>query len=480
MNTAASSYLRAEPESRYLWIAIAFGLVAFAIGCGVSLALGELEAMYVTAALALCIAVMFDFRIGAIALVLMMPLQDTTLFPHALMGVTGLNPANLLLAATLASCFLKIGLQGAGALLDRRLVWLYALPVFAAAAIGAPHAGEIIPYFYERELIHFTSWPGYLRDILIRPSLLVVVGLLLGAAAVHSQKPERFLIPIGISVWLMALVVIGFVAASGVRIGALADASQREFFSELGIHANSLGRVFAAAYALLLFPWWETRRAGLKLFLFCTIGVLSFALLVTFSRGAFVGFILINLLFLVWKFNLRLLGLALLGLVVAAMVMPEYVIGRVTVGFDTGDANDVSAGRVDGIWLPLLPELFRSPVWGNGLGSVMWSLPMQIGAMLPVTHPHNAYLEALLDMGLVGLVLMLAYFWHVWRRLRQLGGNAWLSPEMRGFFQGAAAALLCFLVTGMAGSSLRPDSDFVYLWFAIGMMYGIAARKPGG
>jgi hypothetical protein len=30
----------------------------------------------------------------------------------------------------------------------------------------------------------------------------------------------------------------------------------------------------------------------------------------------------------------------------------------------------------------------------------------------------------------------------------------------------------------MAGSSLRPDPDFSYLWLAIGLMYGMKARKP--
>jgi hypothetical protein len=64
--------------------------------------------------------------------------------------------------------------------------------------------------------------------------------------------------------------------------------------------------------------------------------------------------------------------------------------------------------------------------------------------------------------------------------LRKLGSNAYLSPEMRGFFQGAAAALIAFLVSGMAGSSLRPTFEFVHLWMAIGMMYGLLARRPAG
>jgi hypothetical protein len=30
----------------------------------------------------------------------------------------------------------------------------------------------------------------------------------------------------------------------------------------------------------------------------------------------------------------------------------------------------------------------------------------------------------------------------------------------------------------MAGSSLRPTAEATYLWLAIGMMYGISARRP--
>jgi O-antigen ligase len=454
------------------------GLLAFAVAGGISLAVGELQAMWVTISVALAFAVLADFRIGAVALILMLPIQNIVWFPHALLGITGVNPANLVLGATLVSYVLRGRQQLVGRLAPPALVWLYMAPIVVAGLLGIPHVPDIVPTFYEREVLHFTEWPGYLRDMLVRPLLFVVIALLVGAAAAQSQKPERFLVPIAVSVWLMALTVIGYVLYEGVPIGRLAATSQREFLSPLGVHANGVGRLFACAYALLLFPWWDSKKPGLKLFLFLTMGVLTFALLLTFSRGAFTGFIVINLIFFAWKFNLRLLALGLVGLAVVSLFMPGYVIDRVTVGFDTGEANDMTAGRVDGIWVPLAHEIAKSPLWGNGLGSVTWLPPMQAGEMLEVTHPHNAFIEAILDMGIIGLGLMLAYFWTVWRGFRALGSNPWLSPEMRGLFQGAAAALVCFLVTGMAGSSLRPDPDFLYLWLAIGLMYGMMARKP--
>jgi O-antigen ligase len=59
---------------------------------------------------------------------------------------------------------------------------------------------------------------------------------------------------------------------------------------------------------------------------------------------------------------------------------------------------------------------------------------MQVAAIDPTrvigaTHPHNAYLEALLDAGLAGLALLLAYFLHAYRGLRALGADAALEPR---------------------------------------------------
>jgi len=315
---------------------------------------------------------------------------------------------------------------------------------------------------------------------MVKPLFIVVIALLVGAAVAQSKKPERFLAPIIVAVWVMSLTAIGFVVASGVRLGELSSTGSREFFSTLGMHANDLGRMYAVAYALLLFTWGETKDRALKMVLVATMFVLVIALVLTFSRGAFMGFLMINGLFLLWKFNAKTLAIALLVGSIGLLFMPGAVMTRLMLGFDGGgDVNAVSAGRIDEIWGPLFMfDFWKSPLWGSGLDSVTWANAAWNGSMLLVTHPHNAYLQTYLDMGLIGLGLFLAYFWHVWRGLLALGSNAYLSPTLRGFFQGAVAGLLCFLLTGFAGSSLRPIPEFTFLWLAIGMMYGMRARTP--
>ena len=455
------------------------GLGLFGVACGLGLALGEIQALVAALTVLACFAVLADFRFGAVLLLVMMPVEGSYLFPHSVFGVTGLNPLNLVLGATLAS-FIVRG-YGFKRFLPKPLFWLFILPIIIAGLIGSRHVDEVYPYFYEVEIIHFTDAIGYLRDVMLKPLLMVLSALMIAQAVMRSKKTENFLVPFVIAVWIMSVIAIGFVVAEGVSLGALALSSSRAFFSALGMHANDLGRLYAVAYALLLFTWGETKDVRLKTVLILTMGVLTLALLLTFSRGAFVGWLMVNALFLVWKFNARTLALALLAVGIAALFMPGAVIGRMSMGLvGGGDVNEFSAGRIDEIWLPLLPELFSSPLWGNGLDAVMWAKALWAEMMLPVTHPHSAYIQAIYDMGIIGLGLLLAYYWHVYRMARDLGSNANLSPTMRGFYQGAVAGLLCFIITGFAGSSLRPVSEFAFLWIAIGMMYGEQGRRPTG
>ena len=471
-----SAYLRQEPASNHTWILVALGLLGFAVASGVALAQGELDAFFVALAVIGAMAVMFDFRVGAVLLLCMLPLYDTAVFPHAALGVTGLNPVNLLVLATALSYLVHGGRFGD--LAPKPLLWLFAVPILLAGLNGIPHIHQIAPVFFETNTFQFTSPFGYMMQFALKPLVIVAIAMLVGVAAARSQKPESFLVPIMVSLAIIALIQLGFIIASGTRLGHLASSSARTFYNALGTHANDLGRLFAVAYALLLFVWWETKDSALKTALFLTMGLIVLALLLSFSRGAFLGFFVVNALFLLWKFNSRTLMVALAAAAIFTLLAPDYLWGRITMGFASGNANEVSADRVEGIWMPLLPELFKAPLWGNGLGFTTWSPPMLAGAMNVAGHPHNAYMEAVLDMGAIGLALLIAFYFHVWKTLRKLGSNPFLSPEMRALFQGGTAALICCLITGMSGSSLRPESEFAYLWVAIGLMYGMRSRKP--
>jgi O-antigen ligase len=473
--TSPATFARDASAAGSLWPLIAAGLIVFGAGCGYAIAFGEVAAFSVAVACVAAIAVLFDFRIGAVLLILLLPFAATSFLPRSVLGIPALNPWNILIVATFISYAMRGKLK---VLAPPPLIWCVVLPMLAAGLIGLPNAMHVHPSFFETETPQYLSQFGYYRELAVRPLLIPVMAMLVGAAVMRSQKPERFLAVLIPSVWIIALALFGYIIASGVQhLSVLASPYLRGFYDELGVHANQFGRMFAVAYGLLLFAWWEAKDPKFKAAAFLTLGVAALAMVLTFSRAGFLAFFIVNGLFLLWKLNVRTVALALVAGGIAAAAAPSYLWNRITFGWNA-DANTVSANRIEEIWGPLMGELGNSPIWGNGLGSVMWSDPMLNGEMMAVSHAHNAYLDMYLDMGLIGLALFGFFYWHVWRGFRALGSNAYLSPELRGFFQGATAVLIAFLVTGMSGSSLKPDLEFGFLWLAIGMMYGMLARKP--
>lgn len=458
-------------------------IVVFALLCaawGAAVAYGDVLALILCGALLGCALILIDFRIGVVLLLALMPVSGTDFFPHQMLGITGLNPLNLLLAGTLGSFLFYNLFKGRfSGFLPAPLFWLYLVPIGLAALLGSRHIGEIPADFLDNQSISFTNAAGYFRDMLIKPMFVVLFGMLVGAAVARSERPERFLLPLVVSIWSMALLVIGYVAISGAGLADLSASSERSFFAPIGLHANDLGRFFMVAYALLLFTWAKADRPALKTVLFATMGVAVVSLALTFSRAGFVAFAAVSLLFLLSrrKFVFALLGGAFVIALVLAALPPEFY-ARMGMGFGNG-ADAVSAGRINGIWVPLISELWRSPIWGNGLNSILWSDAMRSDAILRVAHPHNAYLRVLLDMGILGLALLGAYFVHVWRGFRRLSADPQLSPTLRGFFEGAAAGLVGFMVAGLVGSGLTPEWEQILLWAAIGMMYGLFARRSG-
>ena len=455
-------------------------LAAFGMVWGAAVAVAGMPAFLICVSLLACVFCLRDFRAGVALLVLLMPVAQSDVFPRSMFGITGLNPLNLLMATTLVAFVMRrAGEKKARKLFPWQLGLLYIVPFTMGAAMGMQHVDQIPASFRELDLIQFTNAFGYVRDLWAKPMLFIVYALLIGAAVARSEKPDRFLTPMIVSVFMMALLAVVYIALSGATLTELSGTYARSFLSALGMHANDLGRLYATAYALLLFIWDRTpmSRWTLKTVCLLAMGAVVLSLLLTFSRGAFLGFIIVNVIYLFARRRLKTLLLGGLVGAVGLALMPGAVWYRLTMGLASGDLNMITAGRTGDIWTPLIPELADHPVLGNGLGSVMYSRAMIDGRLWEISHPHNAYLEAYMNMGAVGLVLLLAFWFWMWKRFRKESRNAENPPEMRGLFEGAAAGLAAFLIAGFAGSSLQPDATQAFIWLAFGVLLGIAARR---
>jgi O-antigen ligase len=468
-------------STRLRQVATVAGLIAFACLWGAAVAFSAVGAALLAVSFVACLLCLRDFRVGVMILIVIMPVSSSTLFPHAMFGITGLNPLNLLLIATLAVFFMRsAGTPALKGFLPRPLFWLYMIPITVAAIIGMEHVQEIPRILRASEMIFFDNKVGYFRDMLFKPFTLVLYAALVGAAVAWSERPERFVIPMLVSVFVMAAMAIAFVLSSGASLSQLAGTYARHFLSTIGLHANDLGRLYAIAFALLLFVWDRSERWGLKFVLVLAMGLVMIALLLTFSRGAFFGFAVVCVLYLALRRSLKTMLLAAVLIPPALLLAPGALWSRLQMGVGQG-LNEITAGRVDEIWIPLMPEALATPPWGHGLGSVMWAKAMRFDEMFTVTHPHNAYLQLYMDLGIIGAVLVLAFWIYTMVSFWRLTREDRLRPEMQGFFEGAAVGLVASLVTGIAGSSLLPQPEHCYLWLAIGMMWGVKkhlARIP--
>ena len=457
------------------WVGIVAGAGLLILFWGLAIAVAEVNAVLLFASLLACLFILLDFRVGVVLLIVLMPLSQSALFPRQMAGVTGLNPINLLLVATFGSYLLRaLADRGLKRFLPPKLFWLYLVPFFVAGLLGSRHVGEIAPSVYFYEVVEYHDAIGYLRDVVIKPAFIVLFALLVGGAVMRSREPEKFIVPAMVSIWTMGLLVVVFVGISGFTLDRLS--SVRQSLSGLGLHANDLGRLYATAYALLLFTFAATERKGLKLALVASMLLVVVALVLTFSRGAFFGFIVVNGLYILTRRDPR--GFLFGAVMVSGLlfVLPGTMWDRVMAGFG-GDLNALSAGRTGEIWLPLLPELWRSPLIGNGLSSILWSDAMRAERILQVGHAHSAYLQTLLDMGLIGLTLLLAFFGFLLRDFWRASRDKSLSPTLRGFFEGAAIGLVSFLIAGFAGSALTPCAEQSFLWLAAGMLYGMRRKR---
>src|SRR6266849_5508882 len=192
-------------------LSLSAGIALLGVFWGSAVAVAETNALYLCLALIGCAFILLDFRVGVVLLILLMPISSSDVFPHAMLGITGLNPLNVLLAGTLGS-YLLHGLSDGSLrrLMPRPLFWLYVAPILLAGVLGSRHVGDIAPAFFIYDLLDFHDTAGYVRDLVVKPLLIVVFALLVGAAASRSEKPERFLIPMLISIWVMGSLVIVF------------------------------------------------------------------------------------------------------------------------------------------------------------------------------------------------------------------------------------------------------------------------------
>ncbi|MFB2894949.1 IctB family putative bicarbonate transporter [Aerosakkonemataceae cyanobacterium BLCC-F50] len=255
-------------------------------------------------------------------------------------------------------------------------------------------------------------------------------------------------------------------------------------YSYLG-NPNLLAAYLVPAIALSLaavFAWrgWICKALAVVMF-----GVNSTCLILTFSRGGWIGLVVMFFTFLVllfywfsvylppfwrtWSLPILLGGMA--GFVVLAVLFVEPVRDRVLSMF-VGREDSSNNFRIN-VWAAVKEMIADRPILGIGPGNNAFNkvYPLYMRPRYTALSAYSVVLEVLVETGFIGLMcflwLLLVTFnqgWQQLRRLRELGSQQafWLIA--------AIATLLGMLAHGAFDTVLyRPEVNTLW-WFMIALI----------
>jgi len=245
-------------------------------------------------------------------------------------------------------------------------------------------------------------------------------------------------------------------------------------FTNPNYFAEMLGLALPLALALLV----RNKSLRDKSILLLYSGLEAIALVLTWSRGAWLGFLASFALMAIF-FDKRLLVLGLIVGVAVLAFAPSIVIERFLSSFsfeDSSNAYRVSVWR--GSLTLLRDHLFR----GIGLGAMAFSeiYPEYMIIQTPSLHSHSLYIQMLIELGFLGFVtlawFLLASIWYSLGSLRVVKGKGIERWTYTGILVACMSALAGHLIQGVIEYTWYNPQVMVIFWVWLGISAGIAAH----
>ena len=216
--------------------------------------------------------------------------------------------------------------------------------------------------------------------------------------------------------------------------------------------------------------FWTEKGFWRKTFLLGIVAITTLAMVLTFSRGCWLG-ILLALAILAIIIDRRFIILGLIGLMCLPFLLPDTIIQRFT---SIGDMSDSSTSYRVYIWMGSLAMLKDYWFSGVGLGETSFNTiyPLYSYNNIQAPHSHNLYLQIVSQFGMLGLIMFLGVVYNFYK-------EATISMLKK------KNIILAGIVAGMTGFFL--ESMFDYTWynyrviliFWMVLAFGTVASKLG-
>lgn len=394
------------------------------------------------------------------ALILLTCVLQRKDMPGQLASIQGLNPWNFL--------FVWIGLcwlfcrhaEGLRWDLPSRiaLLLLIYLLVLIIADVRALAKLSYFPDEYRQSTFSF------LTDELINPVKFMLLGLLLYDGCRTRRRIILAIFTILATFLFYALLTIRCMPFEILQSESQFMRYRQRIDRDTGLNANDMGMVLAAGFWALLSAWRLSTKSWFHGALLVAAATVAVGLALTFSRGGYLAFIVLAVVFaaLFW----RRLFLLYPFLVLVVLVFMPSIRNRMSMGLSTvtaageqvSDTDVMTSGRATELWPFALRKIRQSPLVGYGRRAIVHT-----NAPFFATHPHNAYLEVLLDTGIIGLIPIAILFLGILRMSVSLlrSGQALLIRSIGGM---SLACIVALLVCGLAAQSFFTMQSMMAFW----------------
>ncbi|MBE5039196.1 O-antigen ligase family protein [Ructibacterium gallinarum] len=226
-------------------------------------------------------------------------------------------------------------------------------------------------------------------------------------------------------------------------------------------------------YILLVLPaaiglMW-TRKGALQKIVYAGISAVMFlALLLTSSRGCWLGFMASAAVFVTFVAG-KLWGLVLIIVPLLPAVLPESIINRFT---SIGDLKDSSTSYRVYIWMGTLAMIQDFWISGIGMGSEAFTeiYPFYAYNGIVAPHSHNLFLQILVESGIGGILvflLILLFFLKKMMTGYQAGGGK--GAPLSTLICALSAGVCGFLLQGMFDNCFYNYRVLLIFWYVIGI-----------
>lgn len=421
---------------------------------------------------------------GAILLMAVLEHPD---MPKSIGGIQGLNAWNLLMLNVLLAWRRGRSWEGLTWDMPRYImvfVWTYAIVIvigFARLILDVSALGKS-EFFDDFSILWGTS------EFLVNCFKWVLPGALLFDACRTRQRVIIGLVCTLAVYFLLALQVIKHMPlSSATASGAeLSRRANKVLTRSVGYHRVNLSMMLSgASWAVLTtLTLVQTKRARL-----CILGAAAAIALgqaLTGGRAGYVTWALLGTILCLLRWR------ALLPVIPATIVLVCSFLPSVRermlqgIATDSGprvartEVYEVTSGR-NIAWSYVIPMILDSPIVGYGRQAMIRTgiyrkIVDDYGGGETFPHPHNAYLECMLDNGLVGFVCIIPIYLIVLTiSFRVLLDRR--DPLFAAVGGTSCSLILALMIAAMGSQSFYPREGSVGMWAAIGLLLRVYMER---